>query len=322
MNWLLVGVALLCIGIVFIAIGVRQARLEGGNPPSIIQTGYLLTVFGGFAIVAQYFSIGDTMLFFVLVTGVITLLDRLILRRRRKEGQREPGWVEFSRAFFPVLFVVFAIRGFVVEPYQIPSSSMRSGLIPGDFILVNKFNYGIRLPVTNKVAIAISSPKRGDVMVFNYPNNPRENFIKRVIGVPGDSVSYHNKHLSINGKPVPREEQDQLYQYIGDDGRLTVAQAARETLGGKSYQTLFEKDYPTVALAGVQEFAFRENCQYDETGFTCKVPDGHYFVMGDNRDRSGDSRYWGFVPDKYIVGRAFFIWMNFGHLSRIGTSIN
>lgn len=321
MNWLLIGIGLLIVGLIVIGYSARQARYQQGDPSGLSQTGYLLTVFGIFAIIAQYLSIGDTLLIVVLGTGLTILCDRFILRKRRRENQPEPGWVEFSRGFFPVLLIVFIIRGFIVEPYQIPSSSMRPGLIPGDFILVNKFTYGLRLPLTNKIIIPIRSPKQGDVMVFNYPNDPKVNYIKRVIGLPGDTIRYFDKKLTINGQPVPTTALNTLYPYQSEENYSTVPHLYSEILGGKTYQTLHEKDYPPLFLGNVQEFVDRENCQYDEQGFTCVVPAEHYFTMGDNRDHSGDSRYWGFVPEKYVVGKAFFVWLNISHLSRIFTPI-
>jgi signal peptidase I len=319
MNWLLIGIGLFIIGIIFIAVSAKKSRREGA--PALGQTGYLLGVFGAFAIIAQYQSIGDTMCIFVLLTGIIALVDKVILRKRRREDQAEPGWVEFARGFFPVLLIVFLIRGFVVEPFQIPSSSMRPGLIPGDFILVNKYCYGLRLPFTNQVFIPTGSPKAGEVMVFNYPNDPKINFIKRVIGVPGDRVSYQNKKLTVNKVALPTASYPHLYQYKEDNGSATWTEVYKETYGGKTYDILIEKEYPPVSLANVQEFPDRTNCQYDEEGFTCTVPPGHYFVMGDNRDHSGDSRYWGFVPEKYVVGKAFFVWLNINAFSRMGTVI-
>lgn len=321
MNWLGVGIVLLVGGIILIAIGINKARQVGEAPPAPVQTGYLFAIFGAFAIIAQYMHIGDTMFIFVVLTGSVTLLNRLILVKRRREGQLEPSWVEFSREFFPILLIVFLIRGFLVEPFQIPSSSMRPGLIPDDFILVNKFSYGLRMPLTNKVLIPVGTPQHGDVMVFYYPNNPNMSYIKRVIGVPGDIVRYQHKQLTVNAEPIVMENLNKTYRYTGEDNRSASPQMFRETYDGKSYTTLVEKDYPSISLGNVQEFADRENCQYDDDGFACTVPLGSYFVMGDNRDHSGDSRYWGFVPDKYVVGKAFFIWLNFGAFSRIGQSI-
>lgn len=322
MNWLWVGIALLVVGVIFIARGEREETPPVKTGLMTIQTGYLLFVFGLFAVIAQYLSIGDTMFILVLVTGGIIFLDRVLLRKRRAGDVIEPGWVEFSRGFFPVLLIVFLIRGFLVEPYQIPSSSMRPGLLPGDFILVNKFKYGLRLPFTNQVMLSVDQPKQGDVLVFKYPNDTSFNYIKRVIGVPGDTVTYRNKILTLNQKVLLTKNLEVDYPYTGDDHRVTEPALYQQTNGDKSYRILLEKNYPTLFLENVQDFPYRDQCEYDEEGFTCVVPKGHYFVMGDNRDHSGDSRYWGFVPDQYIVGKALLIWLNFGEFSRVGNIIH
>jgi signal peptidase I len=177
------------------------------------------------------------------------------------------------------------------------------------------------MPFTNKAFVPVGEPKRGDVFVFNYPNNPKENYIKRVIGVGGDTVTYRNKLLTINGQPVPTENTQSIYEYVSEEGQKVWTTLSRENLNNKPHQIITEDRYPPLVLEGVQEFPFRENCQYDDEGFTCQVPKGYYFAMGDNRDHSADSRYWGFVPEKYIVGKAFLVWMNFKDLSRIGTVI-
>lgn len=186
-------------------------------------------------------------------------------------------------------------------------------LLVGDFILVNKFSYGIRLPIVNKKIIAIGDPRRGDVMVFRYPEDPSTDYIKRVVGLPGDKVAYQDKQLTINGQRVPMQD---LGDYLHPD-RLYYSQKFRETVGETRYAILNDKDAPPY-VAHVLNFPHRENCIYNASGVECEVPPGHYFVMGDNRDASSDSRVWGFVPDRNIVGRAFFIWMNFSDLSRLG----
>ena len=226
---------------------------------------------------------------------------------------RQPWWLEYTASFFPVIAAVFLLRSFVIEPFKIPSGSMIPTLQIGDFILVNKYTYGVRLPIVNKKIVELNEPQRGDVMVFRYPKDESMDYIKRVIGVPGDVVKYDNKRMTVNGQPATYAPQS---DYL-DGERLTYSKQYQETLGNVTHNILNDADRPAY-VSGPDDFPFRENCTYNQTGFTCKVPAGHYFMMGDNRDNSADSRYWGFVPDKNIVGKAFFIWMNLGDLKRIG----
>ncbi|WP_343655635.1 signal peptidase I [Paraburkholderia caribensis] len=233
--------------------------------------------------------------------------------RLRDEKLRQPWWLEYTASFFPVILVVFVVRSFVVEPFKIPSGSMVPTLLVGDFILVNKFDYGIRLPITNTKVTEGRPLQRGDVVVFRYPKDESVDYIKRVIGLPGDVVSYEDKHLTINGKPVPETP---LPDYF-DEERIGYAKQFEEDLDGRKNRILNNPAVPPF-IVGAEDFPYRDNCKYDARGVTCKVPPGNYFMMGDNRDNSADSRYWGFAPDKNIVGRAFFIWMNFSNLKRIG----
>ncbi len=255
------------------------------------------------------------------VTGAIWLLDRFALAARRGKDIAEPWWVEYAKSFFPVILVVFCIRAFLVEPFKIPSGSMIPTLQVGDFILVNKFAYGVRLPIINKKIVQMNDPQRGDVMVFHYPENPSVDYIKRVVAVSGDTVEYRHKRLWINGVEQAQQA-DGDYNYIEPGLNFIHTNKRWETLGDHKHQILVNPERPTLHLASVAEFPGRENCAYDEEMVRCKVPDGHYFTMGDNRDNSRDSRYWGFVPDNHIVGKAFFIWMNFSDLKRVGLSIN
>nr|WP_314623443.1 signal peptidase I [uncultured Noviherbaspirillum sp.] len=227
---------------------------------------------------------------------------------------RQPTWVEYSGSFFPVILMVFVLRSFLFEPFKIPSSSMVPTLQIGDLILVNKFTYGIRLPVINKKIIDINQPQRGDVMVFKYPKDTSLDYIKRVVGVAGDKVEYRNKKLSINGKQV---EYKQLPDYL-DEESLTYSKHFEENLNGVAHQILNDQRAPSY-VPNPDNFPNKDQCTYNSEGFACTVPAGHYFMMGDNRDNSLDSRYWGFVPDEYIVGKAFFVWMNLGNLKRIGS---
>jgi signal peptidase I len=229
----------------------------------------------------------------VFTSGLIWLLDIVVLAPRRRAAAEsrstvsaEPLYVEYYKYFFPVLFVVFILRSFIVEPFQIPSPSMVPTLKVGDFILVNKFTYGIRLPVLRTKIFDINQPKRGDVMVF-FPPHEKRYFIKRVIGLPGDTIAYRNNELFINGEKVSEELQ----------ARLPVArpqyEVYKESLGDVGHQTI-------KLLSPLRHGV---NASYP-------VPEGHYFMMGDNRNNSSDSRIWGTVPEENIVGKAFAVWMH------------
>ena len=254
-------------------------------------------------------------LFMLLVaTGALWAFNRIYAAPRRPKDARDPWWVEYGASFFPIILIVFALRSFLVEPFRIPSGSMLPTLLVGDFILVNKYTYGIRLPVINKKIIDVNDPQRGDVMVFRFPPDPSKDFIKRVVGVPGDRVEYRNKRLVINGNDVPVASAG---EFLNQDQRLVYVPKFREQLGPVEHEILIEPDAPD-GVQRVMNFPQRDQCSYTHDGFACTVPPGNYFVMGDNRDNSEDSRVWGFVPDENIVGRAFFIWFNFGDLKRIG----
>jgi signal peptidase I len=235
----------------------------------------------------------DFSFFLVLATFVTGIIwgGYLLMLRLQPAGtappEQEPVLVEYARSFFPIVLIVLLLRSFLVEPFRIPSGSMMPTLLIGDFILVNKFTYGIRLPVINTKIVEMGEPQRGDIVVFRFPKDPTVDYIKRVIGVPGDRVEYRNKQLYINGEPM---KQTPLGVYEGD-GQADEFLLSEE-LGTVSHDILVRKEDP-FARGG--EFV---------------VPEGQYFVMGDNRDNSNDSRFWGTVPEGNLVGRAFFIWMS------------
>ncbi|MBT5230369.1 MAG: signal peptidase I [Methylococcales bacterium] len=256
----------------------------------------------------------------VAVTGAIWLIDTLFFAKQRQakhlmslknsinQGQEpiidEPWFVGFSKSLFPVFLIVLVLRSFVMEPFRIPSNSMMPTLLTGDFIVVNKFAYGIRLPVVNLKLLDIGDPQRGDVIVFRYPKNPSQNFIKRVVGLPGDHIAYLNKKVFVNNELAPQVDSGK-YVGVGKGAGMTGALLKEETLGNVTHNILVRSESP-------------------DRSFEFDVPEGHYFVLGDNRDRSHDSRYWGAVPDQNLVGRAFMIWMNWDEgisWERIGQSI-
>jgi len=236
------------------------------------------------------------------ITGFIWLLDILVLRKKRAVGSPDPVLVEYSKSFFPVILVVFMIRSFVVEPFKIPSGSMMPTLLAGDFILVNKFTYGLRVPILNNTFFQVSHPKKGDVFVFHYPPDPSIDYIKRVVGEPGDKIAYKDKQLYINGQKLDVSFVDD-YEYVASGLNIVRAKRYQEQLGNKKHDLLIEDE--SITIDGEVE-----------------VPQGMYFAMGDNRDNSKDSRVWGFVPENNLVGKAFFIWWNFDKFGRIGSLIN
>ncbi|MBU6436344.1 MAG: signal peptidase I, partial [Betaproteobacteria bacterium] len=241
-------------------------------------------------------------------------LDSVDVQAVKAELLRQPWWLEWTAGLFGVIAAVFVLRSFVVEPFRVPSGSMLPTIVEGDLILVNKFRYGLRLPVIDTRLTQGTPPQHGDIIVFHLPKDPSVDYIKRVIGLPGDTVSYLNKRLSINGVELPKTP---LPDYL-EEQSMRYAKQYQEKIG-KVTHNILNYDQAPPFVVDPDRFPHRENCQYSAEGFVCKVPPGNYFMMGDNRDNSQDSRYWGFVPEANIVGKAFFVWFNLGfNLKRIG----
>jgi len=278
---------------------------------SIILYGFL-----GFLIwIISQFGIESALAVGTLVSGVIWLAYRLVKGKQEKDVVL-PYYVEYARSFFPIFLIVLLLRAFLAEPFRIPSGSMMPSLLVGDFILVNKFTYGIRMPVTKTKLIDVNEPERGDVVVFRWPVNPRLDYIKRLVALPGDKVRYQNKTLFINGQPMKIEPVGQ-YTPVGSGMRALGSFEGREDLLGVEHSILVNPlapDFsPSCTFMGYQEV---------------EVPEGHYLMVGDNRDDSNDGRCWGFVPEENLVGKAFFVWFSldwerpgFIAWDRIGNSI-
>jgi signal peptidase I len=302
----------------------------------------------------MWFGMLLTVLF--LITGLAWLADRFYFAPQRKKNAEaifdkakssgqggydgavraalaRPAWLEYTAGLFGVIALVFVLRSFIVEPFRIPSGSMLPNLYVGDFILVNKYTYGLRMPITDDVIVPMNQPKKGDVVVFQFPPDPSQSYIKRVVGVPGDVVRYENKVLTVNGQTYQQMPKsgiipDAEYPTYPNSNKpvlgVIMTKAAEE--GAVTHDILTIEKQPTINPNGLSEYPFSKNtsaCTYfpNNTGMECKVPAGQYLMMGDNRDNSTDGRYWGFVPEQNIIGKAYFVWMNFSHLSRIGTSI-
>ncbi len=245
-----------------------------------------------FCIIYFYSANFELILFYAtVVTGIFYLLDQFWLSKVRGKNAPLPIWIDYARSFFPILLIVFLLRSFLFEPFRIPSPSLEPTLLTGDFILVNKFAYGLRLPVTHNNLIKIGAPARGDIMVFRWPPNPSVYFIKRVIGLPGDTIDYVNKTLTVNGQVIPQAFVRNTIAYDVSGEKMPVTEK-QENLLGVHHDIYLNAD----------------RTSHDYTHIV--VPPGMYFLMGDNRDDSADSRYWGFVPDKNVVGKASLVWMS------------
>jgi signal peptidase I len=346
LSWLALPVGLVCI--------VDDWLLRPRRPPTAADAPLMKLLYwvlpvligGGVLrlLLAERLDFSGVLLLITVVTGIVWGFDAWVLRPQRIAAARaagrdpaatpEPGTVDYARSFFPVALVVLALRSFVFEPFRIPSDSMMPTLLDGDFIIVNKYAYGLRLPVLNRKFLATGEPQRGDVVVFRYPLDPSTNFIKRLVGLPGDHVEVRDNRIVVNGKPVPFVL-DGKY----NDGCYVNLSRAEEQLGGHKHQAIFCPVAIDRAplLSGCNRSGLRGYVCGDEdapgflrtAAWAGEVPPGHYLMMGDNRDNSDDGRSWGFVPEENLVGKATRIWFNWDpHRAggpiwgRIGTAIH
>jgi signal peptidase I len=349
LSWLALPAGLVCIVDDWLLRPRRARSAAGQQDPPLMRALYaVLPVLIGAAVLrlllAERLDFSAVLLAITVVTGLVWAFDAAVLRPRRSAAALaagkdpaatpEPGTVDYARSFFPVALVVLALRSFVFEPFRIPSDSMMPTLLDGDFIIVNKYAYGLRLPVLNRKVLAVGEPQRGDVVVFRYPVDPSTNFIKRLVGLPGDHVEVRDNRIVVNGKPV-----DFTLEGKYNDGCYMNLSLASERLGTHQHQAIFcpvaldrAPVLPGCSRSGVRGYVCGDE---DAPGFlrtppyVGDVPAGHYLMMGDNRDNSDDGRSWGFVPEENLVGKATRIWFNWDPhrtggpvWSRIGTAIH
>jgi signal peptidase I len=254
----------------------------------------------------------------VAFSGLIALVDLIWFRSKRiNAGVKDSILIEYCRSFFPVLLLVWVIRSFIIQPYRVPTGSLEPTIKPGEFIAVSQFAYGLKFPIGNFKLVPVGEPKRGDIVLF-YPNTTKTIYVKRLVGLPGDKIDYHNKILTINGKVQPQKLIGHGFDYGDGPGQTQPVDIYQETLGGVVHK-IFRRPYSTDG-----QFPLESDLQGD---FTFIVPKGYYFMMGDNRDNSGDSRYFGAIPERYIIGKGLGIFLSWDPVhhhfrwKRVGTSL-
>jgi signal peptidase I len=316
-KWFYLGLIAIIFGMALIRLAKKQVKSKK------MENGYFLLIIGLVGVISEWTDFATVLFIFVLISGIILLLVKASLIKITND--ETPHYVHYAKEFFPVVLVVWVLRAFLFEAYQIPSSSMRPDLTVGDFVLVNKYAYGIREPFMNSVLININQVKRGDVIVFKDQQVKNRDLIKRVVAIGGDTIQYKNKKLTINGTALSYSDNGS-YTYsdsFPNVGKIDfVNQAYIEDLFGVKHPVITWDKAPSLDISSVVNFKGKENCNYiSNDEFICHVPQGEYFAMGDNRDNSLDSRYWGFVPNNALLGKAIYVLINFKEKNRFMVKI-
>jgi signal peptidase I len=281
-----------------------------------LNNSYFLLVIGLVVALLEFFDFADVLFVIFVLIALTIVFDKLVYKSNK---QKKSHFIDFAYDFYWIVFLVWILRAFLFEAYLIPSSSMVPSLLAGDFILVNKFKHGIKMPLGNFELIKLKPIARGEVLVFKDPNTRNRDLIKRVVAIPGDEIAYLDKKLYINKVPINMEYKD-VYQYQEDTsttGGVSIsADRYTEELMGVTHDIILWNERPTIINDQVENFTGKDNCVYTFNGFSCHVPAHKYFMMGDNRDNSFDSRYWGFVSEQAVLGQATIVIANLKDMSR------
>ncbi|MFH4353927.1 MAG: signal peptidase I [Neisseriaceae bacterium] len=328
LSFLVVGLMLLFLSAVLFFVADKTELIDTeklGNLPPLIDWSFLLLIIAIFCLLSEYMSFATVFLIMSILCGIAWILHYSYRKKHQEILEPLSIWhfIDYLRGFFLIFAVIFLLRSFLVDLSIIPSSSMRPGLVVGDFVLVDKFHYGIKLPITNRMLLARHPVARGDIIVFNYPLNRKIQYVKRVVGLPGDTVELKDKNLYINGELIAKSALEAT-SYLENSYNVQVPYSVavyryRQSLGNTTFNIYEIPNRPTLDKTNVKP---SNTCQVKSNDYiSCHLPPGKFFVLGDNRDNSEDGRYWGFVDEKDIQGRPFFVWMNFKDFSRIGKRV-
>lgn len=317
MSLFLYGAAFTVLGPVLVSFGRRRGETDEENS-RLLSMGYSLGIWGPFLLLSYLLTIPRALLVAVALSGTLWILDRVVVARR---GHRfTSGAARYGSDAFLLVCIICLLRFFIVEPFVVPSSSMRPTLVVSDFIIADRFAYGLRLPVTNKVIVAWGRPERGDVIVFQYPRDRSKTFVKRVIGLPGDVIEITGRSMTVNDEPLDVKPGGPE-SYESENGEHVSVRRFSERVGRHKHDGFYQSEKEWIDRDLLSSYSATDGCHLAGETLRCVVGAGRYFVMGDNRDNSLDSRYWGYVPDDHILGRVDAIAINFSDLSRIALGL-